>query len=91
MAEQVENRFELLFAASKKFVQAMGLHDELILEIFRAKSDWEFIIKIDAILEAAAKAIVKTRLNSSLTEPDEDMSFDEFVAGGLSQSRWLPE
>jgi hypothetical protein len=68
MAEQIENRFELLFEASKKFTQAMGLHDELMLEIFRAKSDWEFTIKIDAMLEAAAKAIVKTRLNSGSTE-----------------------
>ena len=40
----------------------MGLHDQLILEIFRAKSDWEFIIKVDAMLEAAAKAVVKQQL-----------------------------
>jgi hypothetical protein len=60
MAEQVENRFTLLHEASKKFTQAMGLHDELILEIFRAKTDWEFTIKIDAMLEAAAKAAVPT-------------------------------
>jgi len=79
MTEHVENRFELLLEASKKFTQAMGLHDELMLEIFRAKSDWEFIIKIDAMLEAAAKAVVKKRLNSVPTELGEDLSFDGFV------------
>ena len=79
MTEHVENRFELFLEASKKFTQAMGLHDELMLEIFRAKSDWEFIIKIDAMLEAAAKAVVKKRLNSVPTEPGEDLSFDGFV------------
>jgi hypothetical protein len=79
MTEQVENRFELLLEASKKFTQAMGLHDELILEIFRSKTDWEFTIKIDAMLEAAAKAIVKQRLNSVPTEDGEHLSFDGFV------------
>src|SRR5450631_1797701 len=79
MTGHVENRFELLLEASKKFTQAMGLHDELMLEIFRAKSDWEFIIKIDAMLEAAAKAVVKKRLNSVPTELGEDLSFDGFV------------
>jgi hypothetical protein len=56
MTDHVENRFELLLEASKNFTQTMGLHDGLIIEIFRAKTDWEFIIKIDAMLEAAAKA-----------------------------------
>ncbi|MFY9958644.1 hypothetical protein [Bradyrhizobium sp.] len=100
MAEQVENRFELLLEASKKFTRAMGLHDQLILEIFRAKSDWEFIIKVDAMLEAAAKAVVKQRLNSVPTEQGEVVSFDGFVdahadertyvASGIPQSGRLP-
>jgi hypothetical protein len=79
MAEQVENRFDLLFEESKKFTRAMGLHDELILEIYRAKSVWEFIIKIDAMLEAAAKAVVKKELNSVPAEEGSDVSFDGFV------------
>jgi hypothetical protein len=78
MVEDVENRFELLLEASKKFTQTMGLHDELMLEIFRAKSDWEFIIKIDAMLEAASKAVVKKRLNS-VPNLEDEVSFDGFV------------
>jgi hypothetical protein len=79
LTEHIENRFELLLEASKKFTQKMGLHDELILEIFRSKTDWEFIIKIDAMLEAAAKAVVQKRLNSVPADEGEDVSFDGFV------------
>lgn len=35
------------------------------MEIFKAPSDWEFILKIDALLEAAVKKVVKTNLRGS--------------------------
>jgi hypothetical protein len=87
MTDHVENRFELLLEASKNFTQTMGLHDGLIIEIFRAKTDWEFIIKIDAMLEAAAKAVVKNRLNSVPTQDGEILSFDGFVDGMPTNGR----
>ena len=59
MAEVPEGKFALMFEESKKFLNAMGLHEQLMLEILDAETDWEFIIKIDAMVEAAAKVMVK--------------------------------
>jgi hypothetical protein len=39
----------------------------------------QFIIKIDAILEAAAKSVLKKRLDSVPNAEDDDISFDGFV------------
>ncbi len=72
MAEVPEGRFALLFEESKKFLNAMGLHEQLMLEILDAETDWEFIIKIDAMVEAAAKAMVKERFNQGTEEDDKD-------------------
>jgi len=80
MADHVENRFELLFEESKKFSAVVNLPEELILKIFRAETDWEFIIKIDALLEAAAKHVIKAHLNLAESEDDDDAhAYDGFV------------
>lgn len=57
-AEAVE-RFSMLLEDSQKFCKAMGLHNDLILEILKTDSDWAFILKIDALLETASKEIIK--------------------------------
>jgi hypothetical protein len=72
MTEVAENRLEWLFEESKKFLNAVGLHEELMLEILNAETDWEFIIKIDAMLEAAAKEMVKERFNLGTEDDDKD-------------------
>jgi hypothetical protein len=76
--DSFDNRFSRLVVASKKFTQAMGLHSNLTREIYEAKTDWEFIIKIDALLEAAVKMVVRRRLNAGA---DEDLkhTMDDFV------------
>ncbi len=79
MAEELENRSELLFEESKKFSNEMGLPEDLILKIYKAETDWEFIIKIDAMLEAAVKSVVKKRLNRGSYDDEEKDSFDGFV------------
>jgi hypothetical protein len=80
MADRVENRFELLFEESKKFSNVVNLPEDLILKIYRAETDWEFIIKIDALLEAAAKHVVKAHLNLAESEKDDDAhAYDDFV------------
>jgi hypothetical protein len=73
-----ENRFELLYAEWKKFAAASGLKEDLLLEIDASKTDWEFIIKIDALLETALKAVVKkcVRGDDKLIKVDK---VDEFL------------
>ena len=53
-----EDQFSALLGESQKFCAVVGLHKELILEIYQDKSDWAFILKIDSLLETAAKEIV---------------------------------
>jgi Lhr-like helicase len=45
MAEE-NKRFEVLYNESKKFSNAVGLPEDVIIEIYRAESDWELILKI---------------------------------------------
>lgn len=60
-AEPSENtkRFEALMANARLFCLELGLPDDMMVTVYRAQSDWEFIIKIDALLEAAARAALK--------------------------------
>jgi hypothetical protein len=54
--------FEERLAESKKITALIGIPDTTIIDIYRAPSDWEFILKIDALLEAAARVVVKANL-----------------------------
>ena len=47
---------------SKHLASLIGVSPKQIYEIFKAGTDWEFIIKMDALLEAASKKVVKTVL-----------------------------
>jgi hypothetical protein len=59
-------RFTILLEESEKFCQGVGLHKGLIREILKTDSDWAFILKIDALLESAAKQILRTGLRIKL-------------------------
>ena len=62
-------RFNILLEESEKFCEGVGLHKGLIREILRTDSDWAFILKIDALLESAAKQILRTGLRIKLLCP----------------------
>jgi hypothetical protein len=59
-------RFNILLEESEKFCEGVGLHKGLIREILKTDSDWAFILKIDALLESAAKQILRTGLRIKL-------------------------
>jgi hypothetical protein len=59
-------RFTILLEESEKFCEGVGLHKGLIREILKTDSDWAFILKIDALLESAAKQILRTGLRIKL-------------------------
>ena len=64
-AQQPEdNRFKVMLEESKKLTRLIGIPDSTILDIYFATTDWEFILKIDALLEAAVKQVVKTNLGA---------------------------
>ncbi|CAN5307627.1 hypothetical protein BH10PSE11_BH10PSE11_06190 [soil metagenome] len=62
VASSRENRIEDLLAEAQKFCASMGLRENLIREITWAEDDWTFILKIDALLETAAKEIIRRSL-----------------------------
>ena len=49
------DRFEILLKESQKFCKRVGLQKDLISKIIKSDSDWAFILKVDALLESAAK------------------------------------
>jgi hypothetical protein len=55
-------RAAALFSEAENFCRAVGLPHDLILTIAQQDSDWAFIIKIDALLETAAKEIIRRAL-----------------------------
>jgi hypothetical protein len=59
------SRFEWMVEESKKLTALIDVPNDTIIEIYQAGTDWEFILKIDALLEAAAKKVVKTNLTGS--------------------------
>lgn len=59
-------RFNILLEESEKFCEGVGLHKDLIRKILKTDSDWAFILKIDALLESAAKQILRTGLRIKL-------------------------
>ncbi|MER8552744.1 hypothetical protein NKH37_11280 [Mesorhizobium sp. M1217] len=71
------NRFDYLLNEANKFCSFVGLSDRLIIDIFKAPSDWEFILKVDALLEAAAKHAVKASMRLKIG-PD-FIPVDDFV------------
>ncbi len=53
------DRFGVLLEESQKFCEGVGLHKDLVIEILKTDSDWAFILKVDALLESAAKEILR--------------------------------
>ncbi|UZE46997.1 hypothetical protein ONR75_18505 [Rhodopseudomonas sp. P2A-2r] len=68
--------FKWLMEESKHLASLIGVSSKQIFEIFKAGTDWEFIIKMDALLEAASKAVVKAALANEYLDADD---MDEFV------------
>jgi len=68
--------FKWLMDESKHLASLIGVSPKQIYEIFKAGTDWEFIIKMDALLEAASKRVVKAALAPAYLDAT---GIDEFV------------
>ncbi|MBV8797684.1 MAG: hypothetical protein JO136_22335 [Hyphomicrobiales bacterium] len=64
--EEAAARVAALHEAAGKFCVAIGLHSDLMRRIYNAENDWTFILKIDALLEMAAKEIIKSGLRMKI-------------------------
>jgi hypothetical protein len=61
-------RFRVLLKETQAFCRAVDLHENLIVEIAEADSDWAFILKIEALVETGAKEIVRHGLRIKLLD-----------------------
>jgi hypothetical protein len=77
--ENVNDRFLYLYEESKSFFASVGVAHDLLLKIFRADSDWEFILKIDALLETAVKEVMKKSLGFNNEGKFVGGQLDEFI------------
>jgi hypothetical protein len=53
------DRFGILLKESQKFCKRAGLKNDLIPRILKSDTDWSFVLKVDALLESAAKHIIQ--------------------------------
>ncbi len=60
------DRFGILLEESRKFCEGVGLHKDLVMEILQTDSDWAFMLKVDALLESAAKEILRQGMRIEL-------------------------
>ena len=63
-----EERFLILMGEAVRFCKAVGLPDNLLLMILKSESDWAFALKVDALLESAAKHILRHGLSIRLVK-----------------------
>jgi hypothetical protein len=50
--------FEKFLSNAKKFCIEVGLHEDLLMDIYKADSDWAFILQVDALLETSIKEVL---------------------------------
>ena len=61
-------RFEYIYETSQKFCVERGLAKDLIVSIYKSDTDWAFILKVDAMLESAAKFLLRNGLQICLVK-----------------------
>lgn len=62
----LSDRFDVLYGESQKFCESVGLPKDLIITILKTDSDWAFVLKVDALMESAAKHILRRGLRIKL-------------------------
>jgi hypothetical protein len=74
------DRFAILLKESQKFCKRVGLQKDLIPKIVKTDSDWAFILKVDALLESAAKHVVRHSLRIQLLKQTfRNGALDDFI------------
>lgn len=75
-----EERFQILYENGKAFCVAVGLPETLIADIVKSDTDWAFTLKIDALLETAAKHFIRHGLRFRyLNHTIQNKELEDFV------------
>lgn len=80
MSGPLSDRFRVLYEESQKFCAGVGLPKDLIIAILKTDSDWAFVLKVDALMESAAKHILRHGLRIKLVNKTfQNDTLEEFV------------
>jgi hypothetical protein len=60
-----EDRFSWMLTEARKLTALINLSENVLIDIYQSPSDWEFILKIDSLLEAAVRHVIKANLIGS--------------------------
>lgn len=82
LMKKPEELLRELLEGSKKFCRAVGLQEDLVSQIIDAENDWALTLKVDALIETAAKEVLRRNFHFTLgdrTVNNEVM--EEFIEG----------
>lgn len=82
-----ENQFEILVQEAKKYGKSLGIGPEFFLSLYNEKSDWAFIIQIDALHETASREALSRLMRVDGIEPETEDTAAEFVQSLNYQGR----
>lgn len=85
MSEQ--STFSALVEIADKYCGPIGVGRDLVISLYNEKSDWAFIIQIDALNETACRDIVSRQLYLDGVEPASEEEISAFVSALSYQGR----
>lgn len=92
--EEAGRAFEALLELADKYCGPIGVGQDLLKSLFEEKSDWAFIIQIDALNETACRDIIARKLTLGGNPPPGQKEIETFVSalsyqGGTSVIKLL--
>jgi hypothetical protein len=74
-----QDRFGWMLEESKTLSTMIKVPTNMIIEIYKCPTDWEFILKIDALLEAAVRKVLKVALTPN--DKIDTETVEDFIDG----------
>lgn len=82
-----EKQFEMLVEAADKYGEAIGIGRKFFVDLYQERSDWAFIIQIDALNETASRETLSRLLDLNGFDPPKDDDIGSFVDALSYQGR----
>ncbi|MCZ8180832.1 MAG: hypothetical protein O9309_17555 [Rhizobium sp.] len=82
-----DTAFDALIEIADRYCGPIGVGRDLIISLFNERSDWAFIIQIDALNETACRDIISRNLALDGIEPASEEEISSFVSALSYQGR----
>ena len=74
-----ENTFVMLLKVADRYCKPIGINKSLLIDLFNEKSDWAFILQIDALHETACRELFTRLLRLNGLQRPHDDGLDKFI------------